>query len=481
MFKLLQSGQWSVIRFALACGVLFAPWTVSHAFVDCTISRVLSESDEGEDVRCLQRYLNEAGYIIAESGPGAPGNETTQFRALTKAALVKWQEASNIAPATGAFGPQSQAAYLVAKVTALEGTRDQLVTGATVPSVVTPTGVVAGVSVTPPLRDPVTVALLDTLVRTVGDTLDALRDIEDAAEALELREDFDSSTESLLDLITALQSGDVTRVKDIAEEALEITSDVLDDAGGESIADRAEDLLDEVSDQYDALRAVFADAEDNDREVGDAEDLLDGAEDMLAEAKAALRARDYKTTINTSYDAQDLLDEAEAEIDFLSEKDIVRLINSLWNELEDVAEEIGDAEDDGEETATAEEYAADAKRELKRADAGLDVDDMSVALKRAEAAEDLLEEARDAIGEGDRADDLADELDDAWDEFEDIRDMIEEADDDGEDVRDAEELLDEAKELLNEAEDALDDEDYSEAEDLIEEALDLLKEAKDEL
>lgn len=31
------------------------------------------------DVERLQQYLNEQGFILAESGPGSPGNETKYF------------------------------------------------------------------------------------------------------------------------------------------------------------------------------------------------------------------------------------------------------------------------------------------------------------------------------------------------------------------------------------------------------------------
>lgn len=51
----------------------------------------LSMRMEHESVRSLQKMLNNAGYIIAESGPGSIGNETTRFGALTRAAVRKFQ------------------------------------------------------------------------------------------------------------------------------------------------------------------------------------------------------------------------------------------------------------------------------------------------------------------------------------------------------------------------------------------------------
>ena len=51
---------------------------------ECSFSRTLEMGVDGEDVRCLQTFLNEAGFVVAENGPGSPGNETSLFRTLTK-------------------------------------------------------------------------------------------------------------------------------------------------------------------------------------------------------------------------------------------------------------------------------------------------------------------------------------------------------------------------------------------------------------
>jgi len=57
------------------------------------------------DVKELQKYLNTHGYPVALSGAGSLGNETTKFGPLTKSALIKFQQAKNIIPAVGFFGP----------------------------------------------------------------------------------------------------------------------------------------------------------------------------------------------------------------------------------------------------------------------------------------------------------------------------------------------------------------------------------------
>ncbi|MBI2025636.1 peptidoglycan-binding protein [Candidatus Kaiserbacteria bacterium] len=64
----------------------------------------------GSEVKALQEYLNANGYVIASSGPGSPGNETTMFGSLTKAAVIKYQKAKGITPAVGYFGAKTRAA-----------------------------------------------------------------------------------------------------------------------------------------------------------------------------------------------------------------------------------------------------------------------------------------------------------------------------------------------------------------------------------
>lgn len=47
-------------------------------------------------VQTLQRILNRIGYVIASSGSGSPGNETTMFGGLTRAAVRRFQCDSGI-------------------------------------------------------------------------------------------------------------------------------------------------------------------------------------------------------------------------------------------------------------------------------------------------------------------------------------------------------------------------------------------------
>lgn len=68
-------------------------------------TRNLTLGSQGEDVRQLQIFLNQQGFVVAYMGNGSPGNESMYFGTLTKNALAKYQNANNIYPSEGYFGP----------------------------------------------------------------------------------------------------------------------------------------------------------------------------------------------------------------------------------------------------------------------------------------------------------------------------------------------------------------------------------------
>lgn len=74
-----------------------------------TLARDLTLGSKGEDVRTLQKFLNAKGFTIAATGAGSLGNESTTFGPATKAALIRYQKARGISPASGYFGKITRA------------------------------------------------------------------------------------------------------------------------------------------------------------------------------------------------------------------------------------------------------------------------------------------------------------------------------------------------------------------------------------
>lgn len=117
----------------------------------CNFTRNLTMGATGDDVKCLQQFLNGAGVKIAESGAGSPGNESTYFGSLTKTAVMKWQDMNaarvltpvGLTKGTGFWGPGSIAYYKTvagAVAPVAGGTPPPPPSGTTVPVATVPAG-----------------------------------------------------------------------------------------------------------------------------------------------------------------------------------------------------------------------------------------------------------------------------------------------------------------------------------------------------
>ncbi|MDO8183490.1 MAG: right-handed parallel beta-helix repeat-containing protein [bacterium] len=97
--------------------------SLTPKFISCVFSRPLAISLMGEDIKCLQKFLNSVGFPVAAIGPGSRDNETPYFGPLTKRAVMAWQNSHALAilvplgltTGTGYWGPASMAYYLTAQ------------------------------------------------------------------------------------------------------------------------------------------------------------------------------------------------------------------------------------------------------------------------------------------------------------------------------------------------------------------------------
>lgn len=412
----------------------------------CTFDRDLDVGIEGDDVLCLQKYLNRVGFPIADAGPGSPGNETNRFGGLTRDALAKWQADKGIAPASGFLGPRTRAA-LLAGMTA--GVSTPI---AETPRTPTPTKLGSELEealAMLPAEDRAQAQQLLTLFASLGltsggDGAETSDEDEESADEDADEEDDDDSSATSLDDTTADLIRDAIRMIRDADEAID-----EGDATAEELVRARDNYQDARDDLLDAMEAYLD---------GDTEDAQDAAEDAYDNAEDAFK------------DAGGVTDEDEAE----------ERLDELEDELDDARDTLEERDDDGDDVSEGEELLDDAEDLLDEAADLIDDEEYDDALDTLDEVEDLIDDALDAVVSGDAAD-AKKAITRAEDAIDEAYDAIDEARDDGDDVDDAEDLLDDAEEALEDAENAYDDEEWDDAITYAEEAEDYADDAIDEL
>ncbi len=369
---------------------------IASAETSCNFTRTLSIDDEGEDVRCLQKYLNNLGFKISNEGPGSTGKETSTFKNLTKTALAKWQTANGISPATGNFGPASRQAYdrLMALAEAARTQAPQTT------SIVNPDPVVVVAPVVKSVAmENAKTAILKAMeaIENAEDEIDGSSEsankIEDAKEGLEdARVDF-------LKTIKAYLSEQYERASTIAKTVFEEAEEAYKDAGGETDEDEIDDLINTVEDEIDAVKVKIKTADKAGKDVDESENLIDEAENLIDKADTKLDEGDTEEAEDLAKDARNKAEDAE---DAIGEKS-----NDLENAEDAIADakdaikkakaEIREAQDDDKNTNDAEDLLDDAENLYDKAREEFDDEDYDNAKDLAEDAEKKAEDAIDEL------------------------------------------------------------------------------------
>ncbi len=98
----------SLTRAVIAVSQNISPTTPSIStnptVLPSTFTRDLYFGMSGDDVKLLQKFLNDHQFIVSQTGAGSPGLESNYFGPATRDALIRFQTYNHIVPAVGYFG-----------------------------------------------------------------------------------------------------------------------------------------------------------------------------------------------------------------------------------------------------------------------------------------------------------------------------------------------------------------------------------------
>ena len=193
----------------LSVGLVIVPTNAQAA--GCTFTQDLQLGVMNEEVRCLQKYLNTSGFTISESGVGSAGRETTEFKLLTEAAVIKWQKANKVSPASGLFGPKSRLVYTALQSEKLPTAPTAVNTSATLTLETQLQALKAQLATATTAKITTAVAVQTTAVKKANSAmLNVLDAIDNAKEAIDDNDDakaIDDAKDSLVDAYDDFMEG----------------------------------------------------------------------------------------------------------------------------------------------------------------------------------------------------------------------------------------------------------------------------------
>ncbi len=342
-----------------ALALLVLPGMTLAATQPCVIDRDLQMGVTGTDVKCLQQYLNNNGFTIAESGVGSKGKETGEYKALTEAAVIKWQKANNLNPAIGYFGARSRLVFkngagatsaagqvlgastskaplitetpvsdadaaLLAQVMALKAkieaaaggsavTTPQSTTAPTKPAVATtPAVAIATVAGSAEVQ-----AKMKDVLGIISKAEKAIKKMTDAGDIKDAKVSLATAKDSVLSALREFIAGTYPDALSKLKSAKGDATDALDLAEGGSEEDQANEDVDNVSDAYDDAKDEIDQADDDGDTVTAARKLLKRAANTIDDAQTALDDEDFARAIDYADEADGLISDA---IDAIGDK-----------------------------------------------------------------------------------------------------------------------------------------------------------------
>jgi hypothetical protein len=281
----------------------------------CNFYRDLAQGSRGEDVRCLQQYLNNAGFNTSFYQFSYPDGV---FGPRTSQAVASWQAAYGL-PSFGYFDATSRAKYFE-----LMGGVGGIGNGDYYNGGYYDGGYYGGgVSVDPGYQGYMYNNEEERARMRINDALIMMEDAEDEIE--DSNENTNSAENSLEDAEEDMDDAihaffvdrDFSEAYDKADDAYKNAEDAFEDAGGDD-GDRedAEDAIDDAEDAIDEAREEIEDADDDGADVDEAEDILDDAEDRLEDARDEYDDEDYDSAEELANEAEDLAQDAIDAIDW---------------------------------------------------------------------------------------------------------------------------------------------------------------------
>ncbi len=245
-WKVVISGI-GLLTFLLISSVSVAQNTV----IRCSFYRDLKLGDTGEDVLCLQKSFNSLGYLIAVSGPGSLGNETSYFGPLTQQAVSRWQAANGITPTAGYFGPISRNKYFANFSQLPSGTTVTGTTSGTTTTTTTTTGTTASST-----EDKETRSLIESVIDDIAQAEALLIEAEDAGENItSVERDMRKVRDDIILSAEYYHEKRYVNAKSYAKKA---------QTGVKAVLKKLNDILDTTAQQDSPVNGVCGSAQDTD-------------------------------------------------------------------------------------------------------------------------------------------------------------------------------------------------------------------------